>query len=181
MKKASQVCKGLTMSVICSLSPRLADRLASSIHTIYRPLARSQRLNHPGQGPRRKALPQHYTAVSEEEPASDATLGSSEDQDAEEDFEESTPRPPYAEHPMPLRERLQQKGDNAIPPSMMRSGSMATVRLQRRVRLAEKLKQVFDLDGIEEVWAGMSYLFLRISVFMSCIEMPCWLLRSVCR
>jgi hypothetical protein len=46
-----------------------------------------------------------------------------------------------------------------IPPSMMRSGSMATVRIQRRVRLAEKLKQVFDLDGIEEVWAGMSRLF----------------------
>ncbi|KAJ7785889.1 glycosyltransferase family 1 protein [Mycena metata] len=153
------------------------DRLASSIHTIYRPLARSQRLNNPGQGPRRKALPQQYTAV-EEEQTSDATLGSSEEQDAEEDFELSTPRPPYADQPMPLRERLQQKGDT-IPPSMMRSGSMATVRLQRRVRLAEKLKQVFDLDGIEEVWAGMSCLFTRIPVFMPCTEMPCWLLRSV--
>ncbi|KAJ7139710.1 hypothetical protein C8R44DRAFT_310723 [Mycena epipterygia] len=139
-----------------------ADRLASSIHTIYRPLARSQRLNHPGQGPRRKALPQ-YASVSEEEPGSDATLGSSEEQDAE-DFEETTPRPTYAERPIPLHERLQQQSDSiTIPPSMMRSGSMATVRIQRRVRLAEKLKQVFDLDGIEEVWA----------------EMPCWLLRSV--
>ncbi|KAJ6574687.1 glycosyltransferase family 1 protein [Mycena capillaripes] len=138
-----------------------ADRLASSIHTIYRPLARSQRLNHPGLGPRRTALPQ-YTPVSEEEPASDATIGSSEEQDAE-DFEEATPRPPYAERPVPLYERLQQQSDSVtIPPSMMRSGSMATVRIQRRVRLAEKLKQVFDLDGIEEVWA----------------EMPCWLLRS---
>ncbi|KAJ7456588.1 glycosyltransferase family 1 protein [Mycena latifolia] len=137
------------------------DRLASSIHTIYRPLARSQRLNHPGQGPRRKALSQ-YGTVSEEDP-SDATLGSSEEQDAE-DFEEATPRPPYAERPVPLHERLQQQSDSAtIPPSMMRSGSMATVRIQRRVRLAEKLKQVFDLDSIEEVWA----------------EMPCWLLRSV--
>ncbi|KAJ6501660.1 glycosyltransferase family 1 protein [Mycena vitilis] len=139
-----------------------ADRLASSIHTIYRPLARSQRLNQPVEGPRRKALPQ-YSPVSEEEPASDATVESSDEQDAE-DFELSTPRPPYAERPMPLHERLQQQSDSAtIPPSMMRSGSMATVRIQRRVRLAEKLKQVFDLDGIEEVWA----------------EMPCWLLRSV--
>ncbi|KAJ7275436.1 glycosyltransferase family 1 protein [Mycena haematopus] len=143
-----------------------ADRLASSIHTIYRPLARSQRLNQPGQSPRRKALPQQYTVVTEEEPASDTTLGSEEEPDAEEDFEEAlaTPRPPYAERPMPLHERFQQQTENAkIPPSMMRSGSMATVRIQRRVRLAEKLKQVFDLDGIEEVWA----------------EMPCWLLRSV--
>ncbi|KAJ7770865.1 glycosyltransferase family 1 protein [Mycena maculata] len=138
-----------------------ADRLASSIHTIYRPLARSLRLNHPGEGPRRKALPQ-YTPVNEEEPGSDATLGSSDDHDGE-DFEDATPRPPYAERPMPLHERLQQNEGMSIPPSMMRSGSMATVRLQRRVRLAEKLKQVFDLDGIEEVWA----------------EMPCWLLRSV--
>ncbi|KAJ7356944.1 glycosyltransferase family 1 protein [Mycena albidolilacea] len=139
-----------------------ADRLASSIHTIYRPLARSQRLNQPGSGPRRKPLPQQHMAVSEEE---DATQGSSEEQDAE-DFEEpeATPRPPYAERPTPLHERLQQQTDIVkLPPSMMRSGSMATVRVQRRVRLAEKLKQVFDLDGIDEVWA----------------EMPCWLLRSV--
>ncbi|KAF8213503.1 hypothetical protein K438DRAFT_1902562 [Mycena galopus ATCC 62051] len=141
---------------------KLGDRLASSIHTIYRPLARSQRLNQPG--PLRKALPQQYTPVTEEEPVSDATLGSEEDQDAE-DFEEpeATPRPPYADRPMPLHERLQQTDNVKIPPSMMRSGSMATVKIQRRVRLAEKLKQVFDLDSIEEVWA----------------EMPCWLLRSV--
>jgi hypothetical protein len=47
---------------------------------------------------------------------------------------------------------------------MARSGSMATVRLQRRAKLAEKLKDVFELKDIDEVWA----------------EMPCWLLRSVC-
>ncbi|KAF7340015.1 Sterol 3-beta-glucosyltransferase [Mycena venus] len=117
-----------------------AGRLASSIHTIYRPLARSQRLNQPG--------PQ----ISEEEPGSDATLGSLEEQDAE-DFEE----------PGGYATTAQQTESVTLPPSMMRSGSMATVRVQRRVRLAEKLKQVFDLDGIEEVWA----------------EMPCWLLRSV--
>ncbi|TRM60133.1 glycosyltransferase family 1 protein [Schizophyllum amplum] len=40
---------------------------------------------------------------------------------------------------------------------------MATVRLQRRNRLASKLKEVFELEGIDEV----------------CAEMPCWLLRSV--
>jgi sterol 3beta-glucosyltransferase len=104
--------------------------------------------------------------VTEEDPASDATLGSSEEQDAE-DFEEATPRPPYAERPIPLHERLQQQSDSmTIPPSMIRSGSMATVKIQRRVRLAEKLKQVFDLDGIEEVWAGMRRFRLSISLFM---------------
>ena len=37
-----------------------------------------------------------------------------------------------------------------------RSGSMATVKLQRRARLAEKLREIFDLNGIEEVIAGAS-------------------------
>nr|GAT43674.1 UDP-glucose:sterol glycosyltransferase [Mycena chlorophos] len=139
-----------------------AERLASSIHTIYRPLARSLRLN-TSVGPQRMALPPQYTTVSEEDP-SDTTPESSEEQDLE-DFEESTPRPPYAETPVPLhmRRQLQNESGATISPAMLRSGSMATVRLQRRVRLAEKLKQVFELDGIEEVWA----------------EMPCWLLRSV--
>lgn len=56
-------------------------------------------------------------------------------------------------------------GTSVLPPRMVaRTGSMATVRLQRRTRLAEKLKEVFELNDIDEVWA----------------EMPCWLLRSVC-
>jgi hypothetical protein len=56
-------------------------------------------------------------------------------------------------------------GSNVLPrrAAMARSGSMATVRLQRRAKLAEKLKDVFELKEIDEVWA----------------EMPCWLLRSV--
>lgn len=48
------------------------------------------------------------------------------------------------------------EGLKRIVPS--RAGSMATVRLQRRAGLAAKLKDVFDLDGIEEVWAGMFIL-----------------------
>ena len=40
---------------------------------------------------------------------------------------------------------------------------MATVRLKRKARLAEKLQEVFELKQVEEVVA----------------EMPCWLLRSV--
>lgn len=42
---------------------------------------------------------------------------------------------------------------------------MATVRIQRRAKLAEKLQDVFELKDITEVRA----------------ELPCWLLRSVCK
>lgn len=41
---------------------------------------------------------------------------------------------------------------------------MATVRLQRRARLAEKLRDIFELDGIEEVWAGSSLCCLICSL-----------------
>lgn len=37
---------------------------------------------------------------------------------------------------------------------------MTTVRFQRRAGLAEKLREVFELDGIEEVRAGVSKTFL---------------------
>lgn len=61
-----------------------------------------------------------------------------------------------------------------------RAGSMATVRLHRRARLAEKLKEVYDLDGIREVWAGVSVSHLNINyLILFQTEMPCWLLRSV--
>ncbi|KZT36038.1 UDP-Glycosyltransferase/glycogen phosphorylase [Sistotremastrum suecicum HHB10207 ss-3] len=46
---------------------------------------------------------------------------------------------------------------------MSRAGSLATVRLMRRARLAEKLREVFELTEVNEVVA----------------ELPCWLLRSV--
>jgi hypothetical protein len=32
---------------------------------------------------------------------------------------------------------------------------MATIRLQRRMHLAEKLKQVFEIEDIHEVLTGM--------------------------
>ena len=42
--------------------------------------------------------------------------------------------------------------------SQLRKPSMATVRLKRRARLAEKLREVFELKDIEEVVAGMRFL-----------------------
>ena len=44
--------------------------------------------------------------------------------------------------------------DVPMKPHSTRSGSMATVKLQRRARLAEKLREIFEISGIEEVIAG---------------------------
>ncbi|RDB29507.1 Sterol 3-beta-glucosyltransferase [Hypsizygus marmoreus] len=147
-------------------------RLASSIHTIHRPLARSRRLSTPGSS-RDGSTP--YYPVAEADPSSDTLdILESDSEPEAEDFEE-TPRPPDA-HPPQLHHRAlseaigqfgtRQDGTTVHSISRLRpsrAGSMATVRLQRRAGLAEKLKEVFELDAIEEVWA----------------EMPCWLLRSI--
>ncbi|CAK5280074.1 unnamed protein product [Mycena citricolor] len=137
--------------------PKGPDRLASSIHTIYR----SQRST--ALSGRRKGLPSYNQSTLSEEEATSDTPDSSEEPDVE-DFEpDTTPRPPYAERPLRLHERLQLSNSAPIPPSMLRTGSVATVKLQRRARLAQKLRQIFELDTIDEVVS----------------ELPCWLLRSV--
>ena len=135
------------------------EHLASSIHTIYRPLARSR--SRRGTSHTLAALDTHDEVTSETE----GVPSSPEDLEAE-DFER-TPRvessvPPYARQTM----QASTVAASIVPQriAMSRTGSMATVRLQRRAKLAEKLKEVFDLHDIDEVWA----------------EMPCWLLRSIC-
>lgn len=52
-----------------------------------------------------------------------------------------------------LRERNERVGRSQRI-AMSRTASLATVRLKRRARLAEKLKDVFGLNAIEEVVAG---------------------------
>ncbi|KAF8078251.1 glycosyltransferase family 1 protein [Lyophyllum atratum] len=141
-----------------------AFRLASSIHTIHRPLARSRRLSIP---PPTRHGASSYSVVEEEVESDTSSL---EEEPEAEDFEE-TPRPPDARLSSPPSASIAQHDKRVdrsgalsrsrIVPS--RTTSMATVRLQRRAGLAEKLKEVFELDAIEEVWA----------------EMPCWLLRSI--
>ncbi|KAG6837882.1 hypothetical protein H0H93_013035 [Arthromyces matolae] len=134
--------------------PTREKHLASSIHTIYRPLARTRRLSS-------SHLPQSYGpspsyAPLTEEPES---LSSEGEHEADvEDFEE-TPRLPTTPFPspkptslIPSRDKLSSRMDEApqlrITPT--RAGSMNTIRIQRRAGLAEKLKEVFELDGIEE-------------------------------
>jgi len=165
--------------------------LASSIHTIYRPVARS-----------RRGEPSNILSPVDDTPAdhADSSTGheqlqkstvSDEDTDAD-DFElpksvatsrrvgnrrdKSIALSPVLEHTSPkvdLRYHAE------------RSGSMSTVQTvkpNRRARLAEKLGEVFDLVGINEVVAGEYYVYSLDTRFLITVplEMPCWLMRSVC-
>ncbi|RXW23861.1 hypothetical protein EST38_g2016 [Candolleomyces aberdarensis] len=140
-------------------SPYGCKRLSSSIHAIYRPLARSRRLSVKGSfsGKQRSSSP-----VAEEEAASE-DVSVSEDE-LEPDLEEDTPRPRHARPHHVRHQSLSQERDSPLSrPRADRSGSLLTLKGHRRERLAEKLREIFELDGIHEVWS----------------EMPCWLLRSV--
>ena len=142
--------------------------MASSIHTIYRPLARSRRLSvNAG-----KQARSNYPSISEEISSSEEPFSEMSDSEGAEDFEQLTPRPPDIE-PAILRPTLQIEADqrplsshpSPVPPSPIsprapsRAGSMATVRIQRRTKLAEKLRDVFELPAINEVRAGESSCF----------------------
>ncbi|KAI0343992.1 hypothetical protein BDW22DRAFT_1355240 [Trametopsis cervina] len=145
-------------------------RLASSIHTIYRPLARSRRENAPGtKGTKDQKLPS-VSDVEDEQVSEEPILS---EEDAEEDFEPMESASFRSKHDnkrrlhlslQPLAElSLSAQEDGTILTHPPRSGSMATVKVQRRARLAEKLREIFEVPNIEEVIA----------------EMPCWLLRSI--
>ncbi|KAG6814047.1 hypothetical protein H0H92_003897 [Tricholoma furcatifolium] len=142
--------------------------LASSIHTIHRPVARSRRLSAP-YPPQARAGSSPYGPVYEE--TEEHGTFNSEDEAVDEDFEDSPHLPPFSSpsppstSPPPLSDNQQTRpgvvAHSRIIPT--RTASVSTIKLQRRVGLAEKLKEVFELDAIEEVRA----------------EMPCWLLRSI--
>ncbi|OCH96692.1 UDP-Glycosyltransferase/glycogen phosphorylase [Obba rivulosa] len=145
--------------------------LASSLHTIYRPLARSRR----GDAQRRSRA-SNLSTLSDNEDAPPSQGQEQEpvmsEEEIEEDFESTTPGPsgtalelhaPSLREPLDTLPELEALDVNAQRRTQTRSGSMATVKLQRRARLAEKLRGVFELEDIHEVIA----------------EMPCWLMRSV--
>ena len=131
--------------------------MASSIHTIYRPLARSRRDKAPST--RNKHKKQSSMSDIEDEPTAEEPVMSEED--LEEDFEPMAGRSPSnSKQGMDsLRMTLAPLPELSSPESLLRShptrsGSMGTVKIQRRARLAEKLREVFDVPGIEEVVAG---------------------------
>jgi sterol 3beta-glucosyltransferase len=83
---------------------------------------------------------------------------STSDDENENDFEASVSRPAHSS----FKDGLPH---NPFEAMRERTGSMATIRLHRRTRLAEKLKEVYDLEDVREVWAGMSsnIYFVRFS------------------
>jgi sterol 3beta-glucosyltransferase len=72
------------------------------------------------------------------------------------DFEEETPRLPSPSMNSVGKSALQLSVgvESRADLRRARSGSVNTVRVKRRARLAEKLKEVFELSSIEEVQAG---------------------------
>ncbi|KAG1773038.1 glycosyltransferase family 1 protein [Suillus occidentalis] len=115
--------------------------MASSIHTIYRPVARSRRTE--------ASLSSRTVLPSPEE--------GHESSDGDLDM--------YRSQNM-LRQSCRWLSDLGVHMRRRASshaGSITTVKVDRRARLAEKLKEIFELNAIDEVLA----------------EMPCWLLRSV--
>ena len=164
----------LSYSLYNALSTCSVTRLSSSIHTIHRPLARSQRINIP--------IPSklsHKQTASEEDTLEDVASPLDEDE-LETDFEES---------PRPATTILQQQSrtpesiqtaQTSDPFNAMRerTGSMATVRLHRRARLAEKLKEVYDLDDIREVWAGACHTVLVARIISTVVFLRNALLAS---
>lgn len=147
-----------------------ATTLASSIHTIHRPVARFRRQEFSQTVSAVNSTPGDHADVSSGSELLQRTA-TDEDTDAD-DFElpksvAASRRFSRKDGPIGLSPVL----ENASPKFVLqhhaeRSGSTSTVKtvkLNRRARLAEKLADVFDINGINEVVA----------------EMPCWLMRSV--
>ena len=121
-------------------------RLASSIHTIHRPLARSQRIPIPS-----ASKEAHGTVPTDTDREELADL-SSEDE-IENDFELNNDNITTTGEDHMQNLTLPKEQRPVLSPHE-RAGSMATIRLHRRTRLADKLRQVFELDDISEVLAG---------------------------
>jgi sterol 3beta-glucosyltransferase len=122
----------------------LVKRLASSLHTIHRPFARSQRVpipnafNPSAHPPKKKRVDLDDTSSEEE---------------IENDFED-TPRIAGAAPSQFIKDSATAEEG----PAQEHGASLATIRLHRRMHLAEKLKQVFELDDIHEVLSGMHFV-----------------------
>jgi len=176
---------------LCELQRFSAMTLASSIHTIHRPVARSRRGQLLDNTFAVDDTPRDETDSSTGQDQLQRSMMSDEDTDAD-DFE--LPRSLAASRRVGSRKDrqigLSPVLEHASPKFAMRhhierSGSMSTfqtVKPSRRARLAEKLAEVFEIAGINEVIAGGYYIYFTSKTFLTAIssEMPCWLMRSVC-
>ncbi|KAF8269299.1 hypothetical protein EI94DRAFT_1771268 [Lactarius quietus] len=145
--------------------------LASSIHTIHRPVARFRRQEFSPAAPAIDNTLGDHADLSLGSEQLQKAITSDEDTDAD-DFE--LPKSVAASRRVSRKDRnigLSPVLEHASPKFVFqhhaeRSGSTSTVKtvkLNRRARLAEKLADVFEINGLNEVVA----------------EMPCWLMRSV--
>lgn len=138
--------------------------MASSIHAIHLPVARSRRNTQSvAHLPDIDETAQPAVLQAGEVPPEE--IVGEELDSAGPDFEQpsmpATPSP-VSEEPMSPPAHAQPAA-SARRHTLTRSQSMSTIRQNRRAELAKKLAEVFEIEGIEEVVA----------------EMPCWLLRSI--
>lgn len=137
------------------------QHLSSSIHTIHRPLARSHRSH--VRPPTHPTAKHHLDSDILEEAVQDDASHS--DEDIDHDFED-TPRSREDTLAHFKHDHIPSSGELSPHDALRkRQGSMATVKLSRRARLAEKLKEVYDLEEIQEVWAGT---FASRSLYSPC-------------
>ena len=141
--------------------------MTSSIHAIYRPLARFKRGEASGSNNRAARSPDlPSVSDSEEAPQPDSSVVS--DEETEGDFETGAGEPitapshsgrdspetiPDLESSIPSVSTATRRRGRAAS----QSGSITTVRYDRRAQLAEKLRGVFELDNINEVVAGTTF------------------------
>lgn len=128
--------------------PVLDFVLASSIHTIHRPVVQAR-------------SPVASKIFNLSDPPTDEYFATLAEEGAEADFEpehqgaaaELVPISPV--HTITsIRSAGRRDGEVDPRENQLRKPSMATVRLRRRARLAEKLREVFELKDIDEVVAG---------------------------
>lgn len=132
--------------------PIAAFTLSSSIHTIHRPVARIRKRE------------QSLAAQGKPEPFIPEEAGSDEEESYEEeedDFDRnasisgSRHRPSDSKQPLHHSITLSEGSAPTPKGTLTRTPSLSTVRIQRRTRLAEKLKEVFEVPDIQEVISGL--------------------------
>ena len=79
----------------------------------------------------------------------------SDDGDGDPDFEQTSIQPsPKSAVPATGSDRSKNFKTFIQPSKYVRSGSLATIRVMRRSKLASKLREIFEIKDIEEVTAG---------------------------
>lgn len=120
--------------------------MASSIHAIHRPVARSQRRERASKD-KSKMAHEIFMSDTEEEERQYPTILSEE----EDDFDPPTIP---ANFPTPLKPAPSVPAPRRLHRQFSTTGSIATIRVKRRTQLADKLRDVFELQGIQQVVAG---------------------------